>query len=52
MALKVNTKNDWGEMFDKFAVMPDEKPATGPDPKHQAEVAKKAAAKDKPKADK
>ncbi|KRK73254.1 hypothetical protein FD02_GL001111 [Lacticaseibacillus nasuensis JCM 17158] len=45
MALKVNTKTDWGEMFDKFAVMPDEKVATGPDPKHQAEQAKKAKAK-------
>ncbi|WP_179395332.1 SPJ_0845 family protein [Lacticaseibacillus absianus] len=50
MALKVNTKTDWGEMFDKFAAVPEEekKAATGADPKKQAEVAKKAAAKDNP----
>ncbi|WP_164511985.1 SPJ_0845 family protein [Lacticaseibacillus daqingensis] len=45
MALKVNTKNDWGEMFDKFATMPEveKKAAGGPDPKKQPDQAKPAA---------
>lgn len=42
MALKINTKTDWGEMFDKFAELPKEEVATGPDPKHQDKLAEKA----------
>lgn len=41
MGLKVNTKTDWGEMFDKFATIPEDKKA-GPDPKHQKENVDKA----------
>lgn len=45
MGLKVNTKTDWGEMFDKFATVPEEVKATGNDPKKQEEQAKATKAK-------
>lgn len=50
MGLKVNTKNDWGEMFDKFATIPEAAKAAGPDPKAKEKAAKakaKKQAKDK-----
>ncbi|WP_262314693.1 SPJ_0845 family protein [Lacticaseibacillus parakribbianus] len=40
MALKVNTKTDWGEMFDKFATVPAEEKKAGPDPKKAEKTAK------------
>ncbi|MFD1392119.1 SPJ_0845 family protein [Lacticaseibacillus jixianensis] len=49
MGLKVNTKTDWGEMFDKFAVIPDEAKAAGPDPKAKENAAKAKQAKEKQK---
>ncbi|MFD1442158.1 SPJ_0845 family protein [Lacticaseibacillus hegangensis] len=49
MGLKVNTKNDWGEMFDKFATIPEAAKAAGPDPKAKEKADKAKAAKDKAK---
>ncbi|MFD1428898.1 SPJ_0845 family protein [Lacticaseibacillus mingshuiensis] len=42
MGLTRENKTDWGNLFDKFATMPDV--ATGADPKKQAELAAKAKA--------
>lgn len=44
MAIKANNKTDWGELFDKFATVPD-KLAAGADPKRQEALAKKKQAK-------
>lgn len=49
MGLKVNTKTDWGEMFDKFAVVPDAAKAAGPDPKAKEKAAKAKQDKKKQK---
>ncbi|KLI76408.1 MULTISPECIES: SPJ_0845 family protein [Lacticaseibacillus] len=51
MALKINTQTNLNDMFDKFASLPDDKEqATGPDPKHQEKLAKKAHKTDDKKA--
>ncbi|KAB1968542.1 MULTISPECIES: SPJ_0845 family protein [Lacticaseibacillus] len=51
MALKINTQTNLNDMFDKFASLPgDKEQATGPDPKHQEKLAKKAHKTDEKKA--
>ena len=45
MALHINNKSDWNEMFDKFATMPKDRDKAAAEPKKEDDNAKAAADK-------